>query len=423
MWFPPALLPPSARWVVGICLLTWLIYLLFVPRFLRYSSPPTGDQPFYLMDAISLAQDGDLELSNNYAQHDEDTFYRLAPHPADFVGIDAPYPLPPQIAVAQARPTREMYSYHPPGLGLLLVPAWVMGGWVALWWPATVVFMCLIGALVATNLFLLAYETTQRRGVALVVWGTLAFSSPLMSYSYLIFSEMPTGLLTIYVFRRLARGWQANGAGRLLLVGCGIGYIPWLAVRCTPIAAGLALYAAVQWWSSRPARGPALSAAGAPPTWRTQARQWLPALWVALPVLGLGGALAAYHLFLNGTVLPPFDERQGSGVGGFYWPWASGHDLYLFVTGALGLLFSQRFGLLPFAPIYLLAVGVAQLPCAAHADPPTAGCWAGSRWWRCPIWRSSRPIAGGVETGGRPPAMRRRWCRCWPHHWQRGWRR
>ncbi|MDQ2809782.1 MAG: hypothetical protein M3Z04_23135 [Chloroflexota bacterium] len=348
-----ALIPSSARWVGGIFLLTWLIYLLFVPRFLRYSSPPTGDQPFYLMDTISLVQDGDLELSNNYAQHDEDKFYRLAPHPADFVGLDAPYPLPPQIAVAQSRPAHEMYSYHPPGLGLLLVPAWIIGSWFALWWPATVVFMCLIGALVATNLFLLAYETTQRRGVALIIWGTLAFSSPLMSYSYLLFSEMPTGLLTIYIFRRLALGWRANGAGRLLLLGLGIGYIPWLAVRCTPIAAGLGLYAAAQWWAGRPRT---TAAAGAP-TWRTQARLWLPTLWIIGPVVGLAGALAAYHLFLNGTVLPPLDEQQGTGVGGFYWPWASGHDLYQFITGSIGLLFSQRFGLLPYAPVYLLAAG------------------------------------------------------------------
>src|SRR4051812_39410242 len=66
-----------ARGIMGIFAVTFLVYLAFVPHFLQYSSPPTGDQPFYLMDTISLAQDGDLELSNNYANHDEDKFYRL----------------------------------------------------------------------------------------------------------------------------------------------------------------------------------------------------------------------------------------------------------------------------------------------------------------------------------------------------------
>jgi hypothetical protein len=352
-----AALAVPARAVILLCLLTFLLYLAFVPRILRYSSPPTGDQPFYLMDTLSLVQDGDLELSNNYANHDEDKFYSLAPHPPDFVGMDAPYPLPRQLAMSSARPDQELYSFHPPGLGVLLVPAWIAGSWFALWWPATVVFMCLVGALLATNIFLLGYETTGKRWVALAVWAPLAFSGPLMSYSYLIFSELPTGLAVIYALRRLALGWRANGAGRLLLVGAVIGYIPWLAVRCAPIAAGLALYALVQWWRSfAPADRPAPAALRATTTWRVLAARIPRALWLVAPVLLLAAGLAAYHLFLFGSVMPGTDEREGSGVGWIYWPWLGGHELYLFLTGAFGLLFSQRFGLLPFAPIYLLAV-------------------------------------------------------------------
>jgi hypothetical protein len=80
-------------------------------------------------------------------------------------------------------------------------------------------------------------------------------------------------------------------------------------------------------------------------------------------------------MFLNGNVMPPPDEREGSGVGFFYWPWASGHDLQLFLSGAFGLLFSQRFGLLPFAPIYLLALigAVAMLRTGRPADRRLVG--------------------------------------------------
>jgi DNA-binding beta-propeller fold protein YncE len=339
-----------ARWVGGVFLLTFLLYVAFVPRIVRYASPPTGDQPFYLLDTISLVQDGDLELSNNYANHDEDKFYTLAPHPPDFVGMSAPYPLPRQLASSVARPPAELYSYHPPGLGVLLVPAWIAGSWFALWWPATVVFMCLVGALIATNIFLLAYETTGQRRIALAVWAALAFSGPLMSYSYLIFSELPTGLATIYAFRRLALGWRANGLGRRLLIGLALGTILWLALRCTPLAAALGLYAAVQWGR---AVAPAVPARR---DWRAWAGRIPPALWLVAPVVALAGLLAAYHLFLYGSVIPVADEREGSGVGFIYLPWTGQHNLYLFLTGAFGLLFSQRFGLLPFSPIYLLAV-------------------------------------------------------------------
>src|SRR5438876_4833800 len=66
--------------------IAFLVYVALIPHFLRYSNPPTGDQPFYLMDTISLVQDGDLNVANNYAHRDEDKFYSLAPHPPDFVG-------------------------------------------------------------------------------------------------------------------------------------------------------------------------------------------------------------------------------------------------------------------------------------------------------------------------------------------------
>ncbi len=236
------------RWV-ALCLgITFLIYLAFVPVFLNYSSPPTGDQPFYLMDTISIVQNGDLNVKNNYDNRDEDKFYGLAPHPEGFVGMGAPYPLPPQIGPTTARPTYEWYGAHLPGLAIALVPAWVIGSWFSLWWPATVIFMCLVGALVAVNAFLLAHEVTGKLWIAFAVWLPIAFSSPVLTYSYMIFTELSTGLLVIYAFRRLAMGWGSNGPIRLTLIGLCIGYIPWLAWRAVPIAALLGLYALVQWW-------------------------------------------------------------------------------------------------------------------------------------------------------------------------------
>src|ERR1044072_2971940 len=84
--------------------LSFLVYALFIPRVVLYSSPPAGDQPYYLMDTISLVQDRDLDLADNYANHEEDLFYKLAPHPEEFmgmqfVGLIAPYPLPQMLAV------------------------------------------------------------------------------------------------------------------------------------------------------------------------------------------------------------------------------------------------------------------------------------------------------------------------------------
>jgi hypothetical protein len=330
--------PIAKRSIVLAFAVAFVIYVALVPRFVRYANPPTGDQPYYLMDALSILQDGDLNLRNNFEQRDEDKFYARAPHPDGFVGMAAPYPLPPLRANSVARPENEEYHYHPPGLGALLVPAWTVGSWFSLWWPATIVFMCLIGALTALNAFLLAHAITGRLGIAWAVWLPIAFSNPLMSFSFLIFTELPTALLLIYPFRRLALGWRTNGRGRLLLIGLSVAYIPWLAPRAGLLAATLALYAIVQWRRSR-----------AP----TRALAWL-----FVPLATSIALLAYYNWFLYGTPLPVGDLVVGLKVGvkTFHWPWHGLHELSRFLDGAFGLFFDRSFGLLPYAPFYVLAV-------------------------------------------------------------------
>ncbi len=332
-------------WLMLCFGVTFLIYVVLIPHFLLYSSPPTGDQPFYLMDVISLVQDGDLNVKNNYDNHDEAKFYALAPHPPGFVGMSAPNPIPRQLAPARTRPPTEEYSAHLAGLPLLLLPAWVVGSWFALWWPATIVMMCLIGALVAVNIFLLAVELTGRTWIAAVVWIALAFSSPLMTYSYLIFTELPTGLLLIYAFRRLALGWEANGWGRRVLIGLCIGYMPWIAWRAAPIALILLAYAAVQWWRVyrlRATPGRALPAL---------VRSAVPLLG---PVVLSAALLAAYNLFLYGRVVADTSViTEGHEV--LYWPWGTPDDRVRFTSDAFGLLFDIQWGFLTYAPVYLLA--------------------------------------------------------------------
>ena len=353
-------------WLLLCFATTFAVYLVLVPRFLNYASPPTGDQPFYLMDTISLIQDGDLNVFNNYEAGNEVYFYRWAPQPVGFVGMPAPDPLPPQIAQTPARPEEEWYGSHLPGLSILLVPAWVIGSWFYLWWPATVVFMCLTGALLACNVFLLARELTGKVWVAVAVWLAISFAVPIMSYSYLIFTEMPTGLLVIYSFRRLALGWAANGPWRLLLVGVCIAYIPWMAWRCVPVAVALGAYALVQWWRYRrevqptaSPTDPAVARDGAAHLSRTRGltsgTRGL-ALLLA-PVVVSAGLVAAYSLFLYGTLVP---ASGGSLVRGqrpiFNWPWDGLDGLSRYLNGAFGLLFDRQMGLLVYAPVYLLVV-------------------------------------------------------------------
>lgn len=348
-------------WTALCFALTFAIYVSLVPRFVLYSSPPTGDQPFYLMDTASIAEDGDLNVANNYAHRDENKFYSLAPHPPGFVGMSAPYPLPGQFAASVARPAEERYAYHLPGLGIALVPAWVIGSFFSLWWPATVVFMCLVGALLAVNVFLLAYETTGRRWIAWAVWLPIAFSNPIWIYSYLIFTELPVGLLLLYAFRRMALGWGSNNHWRLLLVGLCIGYMPWLAWRTVLVAVPLGGYAFIQWLRYlRANREPstdeerAASAEGrAYPGWKGALKSLL---WVAGPVLLSAALLLWYNRFLYNSIFPPTKVPELGDASPFLWPWQGSDQFTHFITSGFGLLFDRQMGLLTYAPIYLLSV-------------------------------------------------------------------
>ena len=150
--------------------LTFLVLMLFVPRMLDYLSPKTGDEPFYLMTAISLLKDGDLNECNNYRQRDEAQLYPAfmvedASVPRGFKGFaGAPYPLPPHPAqlvpatrmcgrsVLGVEPEPggahdELYSKHGLGLTLLILPAFALGGV-----PFVTYFLVLMGALLATNI-------------------------------------------------------------------------------------------------------------------------------------------------------------------------------------------------------------------------------------------------------------------------------
>jgi DNA-binding beta-propeller fold protein YncE len=363
-------------WLVLCFSITLLVYISQIPHFLRFSSPPTGDQPFYLMDTLSLAQDGDLELSNNYAALDENKFYGLAPHPEDFVGMSAPYPLTQQLSLTPARPPNEAYASHPPGLSVLILPAWVIGAWFQLWWPATIVAMCLMGALLAVNVFLFAHEVTSKLWIALAVWIPIAFSNPIMSYSYLLFTEMPVALLLLYAFRRMALGWGANGPIRLTLIGACLGYVPWMAFRYVPLVAVVGLYAIVQWWRYRRASRQVEGQSEATQTENRNKGSIFTVLWFLGPI-ALSAALTVwFNYYKFGRPLPSAEMNQRGRVETFFWPWQGIEELTKFFNAVIGTLFDRPMGFIIYAPIYLLAIVglIAMFRSGRRADQRIA-CW------------------------------------------------
>jgi hypothetical protein len=307
--------------------LSLALYAAFIPNIVRALNPLTGDEPFYVMTALSLIRDGDIEESNNYARGDYRSFYPPDPLPDDWQGWPAfPRVLPPHPAQAE-RP--GLYSKHGFGVvALILVPYWV-GGRVG-----TVLFLNLVAALVVANMVLLARRYGHSWLAAAALAATLAFANPLMSYAYLIFPEIFAALAIVYAFRRSREA--ENTAPQWLGVGVAVGILPWLHARFAPAVLGLVAVLAAGWLRER--------------SWGRRLAGFGPPAASAI-------ALVAYWVYIYGRPFPSADDHAG-----FNYPL----DI---VNAAFGLFLDEQWGLLIHAPIYLLtAAGLGALWRRARGD-------------------------------------------------------
>ena len=271
----------------------------------------TGDEPHYLLIATSLLRDGDLDVLNNYRDKHYQPFY--------------PYHLgdarKPEDMHALYGPDGGLYSKHGVGLPLLLLPAMRLGGTEG-GHGLAIVFMLGVAAALSTQIFFLARESTGRAAVAILAWAAVAFTSPLLLYAGQIYPEVPGALLVVWGVRAV---WRAGartpvGYGDALRLGTAVALLPWLHLRYVPLAAVLAVAGLV-------ACAPRL-------------RQLWP--WLAGPPAVAGALLLALNRRLFGG-LPAADE---------YGTFAAQNVL----TGTPGLFFDQQFGLLVYAPVYLIAL-------------------------------------------------------------------
>jgi hypothetical protein len=259
-----------------------------------------GDEPHYLMIAQSLLVDGDLLIENNHQNREYRPFFGSLLRP-DFMvrGQD-----------------NQIYSIHAPGLSVLLLPAYAVGGF-----PASLVVMCLIGGLLALAIFDLA-DAVAGRHAALFTWVAMCFTVPIVPAAWLIYPDTIGALI-----------------------------VAWAAL-----------------WVWKPA-DPRVSTS----LWRGVALATLPWYHTKFVVflVSFGGALA---FRLRGRVRPlvAMSVPIAISLAGWLWyfyaiygivsPYAPYGDYMLQLhprnipRSLLGLLFDQKFGMLVYSPVYLAAI-------------------------------------------------------------------
>ena len=271
------------------------------PARATYGARTTADEPQYLLTAISLAEDFDLDISDELRQERWRPFHEAL--------------LPQQTEVQHDG--REL-SPHDPLLPLLLAGAVALGGWLG----AKLALALMAGALAA----LLLWVAVRRFGVAVgpASWVVGAFGStaPLVVYGAQVYPELPAALAVTVAIAALT-GPRPQAA----LASAAVVALPWLSVKYAPVAVVLAALLLARLPSRRTVLGVFAVAALA---------------YVAFHQAVYGGwtVYAAGDHFTGGE-LTVAGER----------PDFLGRSYRL-----VGLLFDRTYGLVAWAPAFALAV-------------------------------------------------------------------
>lgn len=313
------------------------LLLLFLAALLVYSAGSlfmmskgimfSGDEPHYLLVSHSLLHDGDLDLTNNYARK-------------DYQSYTAPGVTLRAHTVPGLKPNSR-YSFHSPGVSFLMVPFYALGG---LFGDKAVPFfirlgMGLFGALLGIQMYLFARQEWRREKLALGLWLLFSFTSPVFFYSIHVYPEIMVGLFSLAVFR-LLRFSPDLSRPRLLLCGFLLSSFIWFhALKYLAILGPLLLYGV--WALFKRQKGRHL------------------AYFLIFPALII--ALYLYFQYsLYGSLNPTSVSWQGAMDApqtlNFFKELLTGIPLRYRLETLAGYFLDQRDGLLFYAPIYFFSL-------------------------------------------------------------------
>jgi hypothetical protein len=295
---------------LAVGLLATAAAALGIPVRATHGGQAAVDEPQYLLTALSIGEDGSLDISDELRDQRWRAFH------------DAELPVQTEVL-----PGGRQVSPHDPLLPVLLALPMRLGGWVA----AKAALSVQAGVLAA----LLVWVAVRRFGVPLRVAAPgvalAACSAPLAVYGQQVYPELPAALVTVVAVAALTGPLRRGGLAALVPA---VVALPWLSVKYTPVAA-------------------ALAAVGLVALWRRGGRRSAAAVAGVLAVSGVA-YLAVHRAVWGGlTVYASGDHFQSSGefgVVGFH-PNYPGRSIRL-----LGLLVDRDFGLGAWQPAWLLAV-------------------------------------------------------------------
>jgi hypothetical protein len=273
---------------------------------------PSGDEPHYLVITQSLLRDGDLKIQNNHQRGDYREYY--------------PPDLEPHYLTRGS--DREIYSIHPIGISVLLVPVYALAGY-----DGVLVALIAMGALAVAIAWRWALASLNAPGATTFAWAAIALTAPYLLNTFTVYPEIAAGLAVIVVFvLTQPRDPETRGLGPWIASGLAIASLPWLSTKYAPMSAALLLIVIYRLGKKEPA---SLFA-----SLLRNSKAWAV---VAIYAISLIGWFAFFYA-IWGKPLPmaPYGSMTQTSPLNVR-------------AGGPGLLFDQEYGLLALAPVYVLA--------------------------------------------------------------------
>lgn len=228
----------------AVAAVTFVVGLSGLDARATYGARVTADEPQYLLTAISLGEDFDLDIRDEL---DDERYLPFHEIPVNQQTIDL-------------NEGGQRLSPHDPLLPALLAIPMRIGGWVA----AKVAMALIAAATAAATAWVAIRRLRVEPRVAAVVTAACFCAPPLVAYATQVYPAMPAALAVVVGFGAVTGSLRPVG---VIATITAVVALPWLSVKYAPLAAVLAVWLLVRLWLVRPrlamAIGGVLSAAGA----------------------------------------------------------------------------------------------------------------------------------------------------------------
>ena len=288
---------------------TFLFAMIAINARATYGAKISVDEPQYLLSALSLIEDGDLDISDELEERRYWTYH----------------PLKLNQQTIDLNEDGQRISPHDPLLPLLLAVPMGIGGWVA----AKVALALIASLTAAVTLWVAIRRFGVSENIAAIIIGLCFASPPMTAYATQIYPEMPAALCLV-----TGIGLATSNLDRtkLLWLSIVVTALPWLSVKYVPVAAMLVLYSGAKYWKKE--------------------KKDLIVVGTVLLISGLVYLYIHKRIYGGWTVYASGDHF----VNGEFEVVGRNPNFFARTRRLSGLLFDQGFGLIAWAPFYFALI-------------------------------------------------------------------